>query len=336
MRAGPMISLASPRAPAAPLGAALYESHYLTAADPAGGRALWLRFTALKRPGEPARPTTWLTLFDASGGAPRALRVTAPEPLSDPGAGWARTSLGEMGPSGTRGELSDAGEAGRPDPTPPAPRAPAAPRASWDLRWEPRAGEVAYLPARWLYDRRVPRSNGAVLVPAASVTGRLMLDGDEVAIDGWEAMVGHNWGSEHAHQWCWMHAGRLGEDGRGWLDLALVRIRIGPLVTPWIASGAVDLDGRRYAPAPLRRVSCEHAGERTAVRVSLAGGTAVAVELTAPRSDTVTWDYASPRGPGRAVDNCSVADARIVMETADDTRSLAVTGTAAVEHGRTA
>jgi hypothetical protein len=51
------------------------------------------------------------------------------------------------------------------------------------------------------------------------------------------------------------------------------------------------------------------------------------------RKDTVTWDYASPRGPGRVVDNCSVADARIAVETADGTRSLAVTGSAAVEHG---
>ena len=116
MRAGPMTSLASPRAPTAPLGAALYESHYLTAADPAGGRALWLRFTALKRPGEPAHPTTWLTWFDASAAAPRALRVTADEPLTDPGARWARSSLGEMGPSGTRGaELrgASAGDSGR-------------------------------------------------------------------------------------------------------------------------------------------------------------------------------------------------------------------------------
>jgi hypothetical protein len=112
-----------------------------------------------------------------------------------------------------------------------------------------------------------------------------------------------------------------------------VRIRIGALVTPWIASGALDLEGRRYAPAPLRRVTCERAGERTMVRVSLSGRAAVTVELTALRNDTVTWDYASPRGPGRVVDNCSVADARIAVETADGTRSLAVTGSAAVEHG---
>ncbi len=339
MRAGPMTPLASPRAPTAPLGAALYESHYLTAADPAGGRALWLRFTAVKRPGEPARSTTWLTWFDASAGAPRALRVTADEPLTDPGARWARSSLGEMGPSGTRGELSDAADgagadadadAGRANPTPqPSPSL----RASWDLRWESRAGEVAYLPARWLYDRRLPRSNGAALVPAASANGTLVLDGDTVTIDGWEAMVGHNWGSEHAHQWCWTHAGRLGEDGRGWLDLVLVRIRIGPLVTPWIASGALELDGRRYVPAPLHRVTCERAGERTRVRVSLSGRAAVTVELTAPRGDTVTWDYASPSGPGRLVDNCSVADALIALETTGRTRSLTVAASAAVEHG---
>ena len=131
---------------------------------------------------------------------------------------------------------------------------------------------MAYLPARWLYDRSVPRSNGAALVPAACATGTLVLDADEVTIDGWEAMVGHNWGSEHAHQWCWLHAGRLGEDGRGWLDLALVRIGIGPVVTPWIAAGAIELDGRRYAPAPLRRVTCERAGERTHRARRVVGG----------------------------------------------------------------
>jgi hypothetical protein len=314
-----MLPLSIPRAPAASVGAALYESHYLTAADPAGGRALWLRFTALKRAGEPARLTTWLTFFDRSApGGPRALRVTADEPLAEPGAGWARSSLGEIGPAGTRGELS----------------ADAA-RARWDLRWKPRAGEVAYLPARWLYDRSVPRSNGAALVPAAHASGALVLDTHEVAIDGWEAMLGHNWGSEHAHQWCWLHAGRLGEDGRGWLDLALVRIRIGAVVTPWIASGAIELEGRRYAPAPLRRVACEQAGERTNVRLALAGGATVTVDLTAAAADTVTWDYASPRGPGRIVENCSVADARIALKTTGGTRSLTVNGRAAVEHGGT-
>ena len=120
-----------------------------------------------------------------------------------------------------------------------------------------------------------------------------------------------------------------------WLDLALVRIAIGPLVTPWIASGAFSLDGRRYAPAPLRRVTCERAGERTTVRAALSSAAAVALELAAPRRATVSWDYASPSGPGRVVENCSVADATISVIDGGATRSLAVTGAAAVEHGRT-
>jgi hypothetical protein len=319
-----MTSLASPRAPAAPRDAALYESHYLAAAAPDGGQALWLRHTTLKRPGEPALPTVWLTVFDVSGPAPgpRALRVTAPEPVTDPGTAWSRSSLGEMGPSGARGEMND-GAGGA-----------SLSHASWDLRWVPRAGEVAYLPARWLYDRRVPRSNAAALIPAAVASGRLVVDGAELEVDGWEAMVGHNWGSEHPHRWCWIHAGGLGEDGRGWLDLALVRIRIGPLLTPWIASGAIELDGAHYVPAPLRRVTCDRDADVTTVGVPLSGEAAVTLELRAPRENTVTWDYASPRGLGRVVDNSLVADARIAVQTTGGTRALTVSGCAAVEHGR--
>jgi hypothetical protein len=316
-----MFALDRPRAPAAPLGAALYESHYLTAVAPGGGRALWLRHTALKRPGDRPRPTAWFTFFDVSAPAPRALRVTAPEPLGDPGEAWWRSSLGEMGPSGARGELSD-----------PA-RAAGLARAGWDLTWRPRAGEVAYLPVRALYDRAVPRSNGAALVPAATARGRLALDDEEVPVEDWEAMVGHNWGCEHAHAWCWLHAGGLGDDGRGWLDLVLVRVRIGPIVTPWIASGAVELEDRRWSPAPLRRATCVHAGERTEVAVSLSPRAVLRLSVRAPQRATMTWDYASPRGQGRIVDNCSVADAELRLTDAAGSRTLTATGTVAVEHG---
>jgi hypothetical protein len=71
------------------------------------------------------------------------------------------------------------------------------------------------------------------------------------------------------------------------------------------------------------------------VRVSVAAGGAVALKITAPQRATIAWDYASPRGPGRLVENCSVADAAISLTNTGATRSLAVTGTAAVEHGRT-
>lgn len=316
-----MLPLDRPRLPTAPLGAALYESHYLTATCPDGGRAVWVRHTALKRPGEPARLTAWLTLFDVAAPAPRALRVTAPEPVADPGGSWWRSSLGEIGPCFARGEMSDVGGALRLE------------RARWELTWQPLAGELAYLPARRLYDRALPRSAGAALVPAGTANGRVVLDGVEVAVAGWQAMVGHNWGADHAHRWCWLHAGGLGDDGRGWLDLVLARIRLGPALTPWIAAGAVELEDRRWVPTPLRRVTCARSGERTEVAVPLSRRSALHVSVEAPSRATQTWDYAAPRGPGRVVDNCCVADVRLRLTSAGSTRELTATGVAAVEHG---
>jgi hypothetical protein len=307
-----MNSLATPRVPSAPLDAALYESHYLTATDPAGGRALWLRHTALKRPGEQARPTVWVTWFDLATAHPRALRVTASEPVSDPGQQWSRSALGELSATAATGAING---------------------ASWQLTWEGHAGELPYLPARRLYDRPVPRSNGVALVPAATVHGTLTLDDEPVSLDGWDGIVGHNWGSEHADHWSWLHAGGLGDDRSGWLDLALARIKIGRLLTPWLAAGALHLDGRTYATAPGRRVRRAVEGERTSVSVSLTGGMTIELAITAPDRATVSWDYSSPSGTGRDVRNCSVADAVLTLRSREGSRDLAVTGRVAVEHG---
>ena len=229
-------SLATPRGKA-PLGAAIYESHYLTAIDPAGGRGWWLRYTALKRAGGRAQATVWVTYFDPSAPGPRALWVAAPEPLRDPRDDWSSSSLCVFGPRGARGAIVATNPAA------------GIRRARWELSWEPRAPELPCLPARWLYDRAVPRSNGAALVPAGTAAGVVTLDGQDISVDGWDIVVGHNWGSEHPERWCWIHVTRLGQSQRGWLDLVLARVRIGPLVTPWLAAGALQLDDRRYVPA---------------------------------------------------------------------------------------
>jgi hypothetical protein len=308
-----MRSLASSRAAHAGLPARLYESHFMCAWDPGGGRAVWIRYTSLKRPGEPARPTVWLTWFDRSGSgphlSPRAVRETADSLES--GSLWSSSPLGAIGPGVARGALDG---------------------ASWEIEWSARAGELPYLPARWLYDRPVPRSNGAALAPSAVVLdGTLTVDGVAVALAGWDATVGHNWGSDHADQWSWIHAGGLGADGTGWLDLTLARVRIGPVLTPWIAAGAVMLDGRTYRPARRSRVRRTIAGRSTTVSLALAGGAGVLeLQIDAPPESTVTWDYAAPAGAGRVARHCSVADAVIRVGAAPP---LEVHARLAVEHG---
>ncbi|MDP9183673.1 MAG: hypothetical protein M3P04_12970 [Actinomycetota bacterium] len=272
----------------APFRDRLYESHYLTATDPAGGRALWLRHTALH-----GKPSVWVTWFDPE---PHAERVELDEPLST--SDWPRCSLGGLTPTTARGTLG---------------------RHRWDLRWEPHATPLPYLPSTWLYDRAFPRSNGVAIVPHATVHGRY----DGTTLDGWHGVVGHNWGRDHAEQWCWLHAVLP----TGWVDLVLVRIRVGRALTPWIAGGGVSEGGRVRRTRP-GRVELVVDGDRTFARVPLRGGR---VSVDAHSGHVATWDYASPAGPGRTVRNCSVADATV---TVDGQGEWQLKGTVAVEHGR--
>ncbi len=279
-----MVDLARARAP---FSDGLYESHYLTATDPAGGRALWLRHTSLH-----GKPSVWVTWFDPE---PHAERVELDEPLST--GDWPASSLGAITPASARGTVGQ----------------------GWDLTWQPLAPSLPYLPAGWLYDKPVPRSNGAAVVPHAAVHGRY----GETSLDGWHGVVGHNWGREHAEQWRWLHAALPD----GWLDVVLVRVRVGPVLTPWIAGGGVQINGtlRRTRPG---RVHLQQRGDTTVAEVPLRGG---GLEVEVHGSHWVTWDYASPSGPGRAVRNCSVADASVRL---DGREQWELRGTVAVEHGR--
>ncbi len=306
------IALDRPRAPHAAAGAGCYESHYLKATDPAGGRAIGVRQTALKRPGRPARPTLWATVFDRAASAPLARRTTFDEPLRDPGAGtWARFGGAEIGPGRAAGTLDE---------------------VTWDLTWDGGAEPNLYLPSARLYDRPLPRSGGLALLPATWVTGLVRVGDQAWEIGGWPAMVGHNWGTDHAAHWVWIHAALLPDrDGRGWVDLILARVEIGPLLTPWVVSGAMKIDGERTRlgglTARLRGFHADVTPERVAVQ--LPGG--VGLEVRGDPAATVTWDYAAPHGPGRDVRNCSVADGTLTLPGG---RSLTLAGGWALEVGR--
>ena len=307
-----MPNLDRPRTPLAPRRRGMYESHYLTAIDPSGGRALWLRHTTLKRPGALGCPTTWMVWSDISAGVPRCLRVTDPEPMNAPAGVLGASAHGTLSLGTASGGLDG---------------------ITWDLGWRPTASELPYLPARWLYDRGLPRSNGVALIPAATMSGTVTLDGAPVSLEGWDAMVGHNWGTEHPEQWSWLHAGGLGEDRTGWLDLVLVRVRIGPLLTPWIAAGAVRLAGRTHTPARTGRVQRILDGDRAQVTVPMNAGAHLELEITSPAARTAEWDYASPGGRGRLVRNCSISDAAITLHTGTGRQDLTLGGRFAAEHG---
>jgi hypothetical protein len=278
-----------PRFPDAPVGAGHYESVYVKAADPTGRRAVWIRHTVHKRPGEPAVGSVWLTLFDAETAEPFAVKESRPAgELAAGGGDVVRTGAGAVRPDRTTGDVAGAGRT-----------------ASWDLAIRAEGPSFPYLPHRALYRAPLPRTKAVSAVPSAAFDGELTVEGRTIAVDGWHGMVGHNWGREHAERWIWLH-------GAG-LDVILGRVRVGPVLTPWIANGMLELDGVRHRIGGLRRPAMvDEAPDRCTFAID--GGRdlgALRGEVVAPRGQVVAWTYADPGGGEHHALNCSIADLRL-------------------------
>jgi hypothetical protein len=61
-----------------------------------------------------------------------------------------------------------------------------------------------------LYRAPLPRAKLEAVVPDGQVTGMLQVDDRPVSVSGWRGTAGHNWGSEHADSWVWLHAADFG------------------------------------------------------------------------------------------------------------------------------
>ena len=291
------------RFPAVPARAGHYESFYLKLCHPSEPRGAWIRYTVQKRPGAAPNGSLWFTLFEAGG--PRAAKLTLPGPETGDGD-WLRVGKARIGPDGARGSVVD---------------------AEWELALEAAEAPLLHLPAAWMYRAPLPRTKLLSPAPAARFSGRLVVDGRAIDVDGWRGMAGHNWGAQHAERWIWLHG--LTPDG-DWLDAAVGRIRLGPVTTPWVANGALSIAGDRYA---LRRARVTEYPDRCTFRLS---GRRVEVRGTveAPRERFVGWVYADPDGSEHHTVNCSIADMRLrVSRRGGASSELVVAGSAAYELG---
>jgi hypothetical protein len=302
-----------------PAMAAGYESFYLRAGRPAGGLGIWIRYTVHRRAGEQPAGSLWFTLFDADAPAPIAAKITVPEPAVGDGD-WIRIAGARLGPGSAVGAAT----------------VPGGTDVAWDLRFTG-ADTLRHLPRDWMYRAPLPRTKPLSLHPFARFGGSVTVDGREIALDGWPGMVGHNWGSQHAERWIWLHGmGFAGAADTSWLDVTLGRIRLAGRTTPWIASGAISLDGERLplgGPWRARRTRVAETPER--LELALSGrDVAVAGTVHAPRERFVGWVYADADGSEHHTVNCSIAD--LTLRVARPGRapvSLHAAGLAAYELG---
>lgn len=299
-----------------------YESWFVRAADPAGGRALWIRYTVHRAPGHAPVGSLWLTAFDAGRGAPRALKQSFFDAPPRAGTGEAYVEIGEaeIGRGRAVGTI----------------RCPQG-EATWSLAFDTAEVPAIGLPAEAMYGWPFPRAKPVSLHPAITLQGELLVDGERLDVDGWRGCVGHNWGPEHTPEWVWLQAVGLGGDGDVWLDAAFGKVRVGPVLTPWLGSGWLHVDGRRHRLGDARHLRATRVQVREdGCTFRLAGaGITVDGHVAAPPASAIAWRYSDPADTGRTVVHHSTADLQLTVSGPDGAapRSLGLTAAAGFEHG---
>lgn len=284
-----------PMYPAARPGAGLYESFFLRAVSPEEPVGVWIRHTVLKPPGGEPRGSVWCTVFDARWASPYMHKLSD-QPLSTPADGWIAVGASAIGDGHARGECGE---------------------ARWSLTFARQSPPLRHLAPAWLYRAPLPRTKLTSPAPYASFHGAVELAGQRtLELDGWPGMVGHNWGSQHAERWMWVHVLAFTEEPRAWLDVALARLKLGGRTTPWRATGALAFEGERRRlggvlarGAPVREES--YAG--CTLELSGAGGLRVRARVRVPANTAAGWRYADPDGSGHDVINCSVAAVELAL-----------------------
>jgi hypothetical protein len=281
-----------PRFPEIPPSKGHYESYYLRATAPDRPAAVWIRYTVHKDPGEAATGSLWCTVFDPERGEPLAVKQSFAVPRA---AEWIEIGGHRFGPGRATGAAEALGHQG-----------------AWDLRFDGGSGPLHHLPAEWMYAAPLPRTKTLSPVCDARFDGSVELDGHGLDLDGWRGMVGHNWGAEHAERWIWLHGVNFEGAPDAWIDVAVGRITVGPLLTPWIANGALHLDGRRRTLGGLGAIRATKVDEQPeGARLRLGD---VEIALRNPPGQTVAWVYADPPGGDHHSLHSSVAAVELHVE----------------------
>ncbi len=297
-----------------------YESFYIKACQPGGGRGVWIRHTVHKRPGAEANASIWFVLFDREADGPRATKVTVPAAeLSVPEGSWIRVDGAEIGPGRAEGSISTE-----------------ALKASWNMTFAGDAERCKYLPADWLYEAPLPRTKFVAPYPDARFDGRLEIGGEAIEIAGWPGMIGHNWGTEHAERWVWLEGTGFPDSPGTYFDAGAARVKLGKRTSPWIPSGMLMLDGVAHRLGGLGAIRSSSIEESPSVCSFTLPGKDVVVHgrVTAPVKDFVGWVYADPKGPEHNTVNCSVSDLELTVERPGlPPRELTLKAGAAYEFG---
>jgi hypothetical protein len=171
-----------------------------------------------------------------------------------------------------------------------------------------------------MYRAPLPRTKLSSPLPAARFNGTLELDGREpIELRDWPGMVGHNWGAEHAERWIWLHGVGFAEEPEAWLDLAIGRLRVAGRMTPWVANGALSLEGQRHRIGGLgaRGLRVAETARTCKLTLPAAGGLVLDARVEDQAESVAGWRYSDPDGGEHDVANCSIAALELTVRPPD-------------------
>jgi hypothetical protein len=290
------------------MGAWGYESWFVSARDPVSPRALWIRHTRHRPRQGPESVALWCTVIDRDLGQRPAVikQVFSAFPPA------AAAGPGEFRGQAVMGEHS----------------------AGWDLAITSQQPSLRPLRPPVLYRAPLPRTKLEAVVPDGQVAGMLQLDGRAVTVSGWRGTAGHNWGSEHADSWVWLHAADFGAAPEAWLELVLARIRVGPARSPWTAMGALSLSGKRITLGGLGRRSRVDARPDHLAADVYSQGTRLRLSVSIEAGDLVAVPYTDPRGGTRTVTHAALASVELIMHPPGNRELTLCSSHAAYEYGQ--
>ena len=298
-----------------------YESFYLKLSKPGGGEAAWIRHTVHKRPGEEPTCALWFTLFDADAAGPRATKAQfGSDRLEVPDGAYIKVGDAELGDGWAAGHIETS-----------------ALSANWDLSFRDEHEPFHHLPREFLYEARLPKTKFLSPYPDAVFDGTLTVGGEAIELSGWRGMIGHNWGAEHAERWVWIQGAAFeGRSPEDYFDMAVGRIKVAGMTTPWVGNAMLMLDGKEHRLGGFDHIPSTEVDEEPTRCEFRLKGRRVKVEgsVTAPAKDFVAWIYADPVGPEHNTLNCSISD--LVLDVYLDgapAERLSVPGAAAYEFG---
>lgn len=279
------------------------ESFFMKFNDQQSGMAVWLKFTIYAPKDDPAKTVgeCWAIYFDANDPSQMTgMKETFPIGECRIDTDPLRLQFGEnvFEPGRTSGSLKKDEQT-----------------ISWDLTWTEGKKPLFLFPADAMYTFRLPKSKAISPFPDSLYSGTVTVNGKKIAVEDFKGMQGHNWGEEHAHHYCWVQGSIFDGGEDGYFEAFSGKVRIGPVITPFVSLAFLHLDGRLYRFDHWRRWLSGKV-DLTTNRWSLEIGSdehLLRAEVSAPVERFAGLNYYDPTGKLSYCLNSKIADAKIEL-----------------------